>query len=407
MEWDLSEREKGFQQIAREFAQSEVLPLASEIDRSGKIPKGLRSKLLDLKFQSIPLPRKFGGASASMLSFVLAVAEIAKASPSVAFFTCASLGGMFPLHFAGSEEQKAAFLRPLCEGEKLGAFALTEPQAGSDPISMQTTAVREGDEFVLNGEKAFITNAALADTYTIIAYTDKAKKHKGMSAFIVEKGTKGMKFTKMADLLGMRGCIVAGIRLEDCAVPKENLLGRGGDGFKIAMETVNIERVALSGVGVGIAEACLELACEYAKVRKQFSQPIANFEAVQFMLADTATEIEAARLLTFKAANLADAVLYRFSQEQEQRGLSAEAVAVSQEERRMKIEAFRKTAAMAKLFSSEVALRAASNAVQIHGGFGCTKECPAERFFRDARILSIAVGTSEIQRITIAREVLK
>ncbi len=395
MDFELGEREKAFQKIAGEFAREEVIPLASEIDRIGKIPRGLIEKVLDMRFPSIPLPRRYGGASAPMMSFAVTVEEIAKVSPSVSFFICAALGGMFPLHFAGSEEQKAAFLKPLCECRKIGAFAMTEPQAGSDPLSMQTTAVKEGSEYVLNGEKSFITNAALADIYTVIAYTDKSKRHRGMSAFIVEKGTKGMKFTRMLDLLGMRGCIVTGIRFENCVIPEENLIGSEGDGFKIAMETVNVERVALSGVGVGIAQACLEISREYAKRREQFSQPIAEFEAIQFMLADIATETEAARLLSYRAASLADEV-FGYTEADE-----------GEAEHERKRRAFRKYAAISKLFSSEVAMNAASRALQIHGGLGCTKGCMAERLFRDARILSIAVGTSEIQRISIARDVLR
>jgi len=378
MEFELKEGEKAVQSIAREFAGKEVLPRAAEIDRKGKFPLDITRRMAELKLFGLPFPKKYGGASATMMSYVVMVEELSRASASIGFLSSAGLITMFPIHYAGSEEQKDEYLRPLCSGEKVGAFALTEPTAGSDPVSIETTAVHESDEYVLTGRKAFITNAAVADIYVVFAYTDKSKKKDGMSAFIVEKGTKGFSFTKMEDMMGMRGCIVGGLAFSDCRVPEENMLGSEGDGFRIALATLDRDRIAMSSIGVGIAQACLDASRKYAKERKQFSQPIASFQAVQFMLADMATEVEAARLLTYKAAYLAD-----------------------------KSERITKEASMAKLYASEVAQRAATNAVQIHGGYGCTRECPAERYFRDARILSIAVGTSEIQRLVIAREVLK
>jgi len=378
MEFELKKGEKAVQSIAREFAGKEVLPRAAEIDRKGKFPLDIARRMAELKLFGLPFPKKYGGASATMMGYVVMVEELSRASASIGFLSSAGLITMFPIHYAGSEEQKEEYLRPLCSGEKLGAFALTEPTAGSDPVSIETTAVHESEEYVLTGRKAFITNAAVADIYVVFSYTDKSKKKDGMSAFIVEKGTKGFSFTKMEDMMGMRGCIVGGLAFSDCRVPEENRLGSEGDGFRIALATLDRDRIAMSSIGVGIAQACLDASKKYAKERKQFSQPIASFQAVQFMLADMATEVEAARLLTYKAAYLAD-----------------------------KSERITKEASMAKLYASEVAQRAATNAVQIHGGYGGTKECPAERYFRDARILSIAVGTSEIQRMVIAREVLK
>jgi butyryl-CoA dehydrogenase len=378
MEFGLKEGEKAVQSIAREFVEKEVLPRAAEIDRKGKFPLDIAKRMAELKLFGLPFPKKYGGANVTLMSYVVMVEELSKASASIGFLSSAGLITMFPIHHAGSEEQKEKYLRPLCEGTKLGAFALTEPTAGSDPTSIETTAVHEGDEYMLNGRKAFITNAAVADIYVVFAYTDKSKKKDGMSAFIVEKGTKGFSFTKMEDMMGMRGCIVGGLAFNDCRVPEENMLGSEGDGFRIALATLDRDRIAMSSIGVGITQACLDASRKYAKGRKQFSQHIASFQAVQFMLADMAMEVEAARLLTYKAAHLAD-----------------------------KDEKITKEASMAKLYASEVAQRAATNAVQIHGGYGCTKECPAERYFRDARILSIAGGTSEIQRMVIAREVLK
>lgn len=378
MELELNERDREFQSVARQFAETEVLPRAAEIDRKGKFPSDIARRMAELELFGIPFPREYGGAGATLMSYIVMLEELARVSASIGFLSSAGLITMFPILYAGSEAQKEIYLKPLCTGDKLGAFALTEPSAGSDPLSIETVAVREGDEYVLTGEKAFITNTAVADIYIVFAYTDKDKKRKGMSAFIVEKRTKGFSFTDIQDMVGMRGCIVGGLEFRDCRVPKENLLGAEGDGFKIGMATLDRDRIATSCIGVGIAQACLDVSKQYAKERKQFAQPIANFQAVQFMLADMAVEIEAARLLTYKAAYLADSGT-RFTKE----------------------------ASMAKLYASEVAFRAAANAVQIHGGYGCTKACPAERYLRDARILSIAVGTSEIQRLVIAREELR
>ena len=378
MEFELYDRDKAVQSIAREFAEKEVLPRAAEIDRKGKFPLDIVKRMAELKLFGLPFPEKYGGANASLLSYVVMVEELSRASASIGGLSAVGLISIFSILYAGSGEQKERYLRPMCEGSKLGAFALTEPAAGSDPLSIETTAVREGDEYVLDGRKAYITNTAVADVYVVLAYTDKSKKRDGMSAFIVEKGTKGFSFANIEDLLGMRGCIVGDLVFKDCRVPEENRLGSEGEGLRIAMATLDRDRIAMGSIGVGITQACLDTSKKYAKERKQFSQPIANFQAVQFMLADMAMEVEAARLLTYKAAYLAD-----------------------------KSERFTKEASMAKLYASEVAQRAATNAVQIHGGYGCTKGCPAERYFRDAKILSIAVGTSEIQRMIIARDVLR
>ena len=378
MEFELNDGEKAVQSIAREFAEKEVLPRAAEIDHKAKFPLDIVKRMAELKLFGLPFPKKYGGANASLLSYVVMVEELSRASASIGCLSAVGLISIFPILYAGSEEQKDRYLRPMCEGSKLGAFALTEPAAGSDPLSIETTAVRKGDEYVLNGRKAYITNTAVADVYVVFAYTDKSKKSAGMSAFIVEKGTKGFSFAGIENLLGMRGCMVGNLVFEDCRVPEENRLGSEGDGLKIALATLDRDRIAMGSIGVGITQACLDSSRKYAKERKQFSQPIANFQAVQFMLADMAMEMEAARLLTYKAAYLAD-----------------------------KNERFTKEASMAKLYASEVAQRAATNAVQIHGGYGCTNRCPAERYFRDAKILSIAVGTSEIQRMIIARDVLR
>jgi butyryl-CoA dehydrogenase len=377
MEFELTEEAKAVQSRARTFAEDEVLPRAAEIDRKGTFPSDIVRRMAELELFGLPCPGEYDGANASLLSYTVLVEELSRVSASIGCLSAVGLISSFPILYAGSGPQKEKYLKPLCAGSKLGAFALTEPTAGSDPLSIETTAVRDGDDYVLRGKKAYITNTAVADIYVVLAYTDRSKGRKGMSTFIVEKKTKGFSFAGTENLLGLRGCIVGNLVFEDCRVPEENRLGSEGDGLKIAMATLDRDRVAMGSIGVGIAQACLDASKKYAQERTQFSQPIANFQAVQFMIADMAVEIEAARLLMYKAAYLAD------------RG-----------------ERFTKEASMAKLYASEVAQRAATNAVQIHGGYGCTKRCPAERYFRDAKVLGIAVGTSEIQRMIIAREVL-
>ncbi len=379
MEFELSTREREVQSFVAGFAATEVLPLAAEIDRKGKFPVDIVRLMGKHKLFGIPFPPEYGGLGDNLLCYVLMVEELSKVSASIGFLSSAALITIFPIYSAGTEEQKSKYLGPLCSGKKIGAFAITEPAAGSDPLSMTTTARREGDEYVLNGRKVFITNAAVADIYVVFAYTDSSKGRKGVSAFIVEKGTDGFSFTRMQEMIGMRGCVVGGLEFHDCRIPATNLLGAEGDGFRIAMATLDRDRIAMGAVGVGIARACLELSVQYARERKQFGQPISNFQAVQFMLADMAVQTEAARLLTYKAAYHAD------------RG---DRITM-------------KAASMAKLYASEVAFHVATDAVQIHGGLGCTRGSPVERFFRDAKVLSIAVGTSEIQRLVIAREELR
>lgn len=334
--------------------------------------------MAELKFFSLPFPEEVGGAGASFRGFIVMVEELARASAAVGCLSAAGLIAGFPIAFAGSADQKEQFLRPLCAGRKQGAFALTEPTAGSDLLAIETAAIRDGDDYVLTGRKAYITNTAIADIYVVLAYTDKSKGREGLSAFVLEKGTNGFAFSGVEDLMGLRGCMVGALRFDACRVPAENRLGREGDGLRIALATLDRDRVAIGSVGVGLMQACLDASRGYAKERQQFGQPIAQFQAVQFMLADMAVELEAARLLTHQAANRADSG-----------------------------DRFTKDASMAKLYASEAALRAASHAVEIHGGYGCLKGCPAERYFRDAKMLSITVGTSEIQRMIIARETLR
>lgn len=378
MEFELTAEEEAVQKSARAFAEEEVLPRAAELDRSGKFPQDLIRRMADLKFLGLAFPQRYGGSNRTFLSYILMLEEVSRASASVGCICVADLIAMVALHLAGTESQKERYLRPLCEGTKLGAFALTELQAGSDPGALESTAIRDGDEYRLTGRKAYITNTAVADIYVVFAYTVESGKRGGMSAFIVEKGVSGFSFERIEDLLGLRGCIVGGLKFTDCRVPAENRLGAEGDGLRIALATLDRDRIAIGSVGVGLTQACLEASKRYAKERKQFAKPIAEFQAIQFMLADMALELEAARLLTYRAAYLVD-----------------------------KNARYTKEASMAKLYAAEVAQRAAIHAVQIHGGYGCTKGCPAERYYRDAKVLSIVVGTSEIQRMVIAREVLR
>jgi len=284
----------------------------------------------------------------------------------------------FCVYLFGSDEQRRRFLVPMSSGNKLGGFALTERTSGSDPSRIRTTATFNGSEYVLNGDKCFVTNSGQADIYVVFAVTDPSKGIKGISAFMVEKGYEGFDFGKIEDKMGLRAAANGELIFKDCRVPKENLLGNEGDGFKIALSAIDRGRIGIAALGVGIAQAALDSSKTYAKQRAQFGQPISNFQAIQFMIADMATEIEAARLLAYKAAWLADVG-----------------------------ERFTKQASMAKLYASEVAMRATINAVQIHGGYGLLKDLPVERYMRDAKALAIIEGTSEMQRIIISRDELK
>ena len=373
--FELKEEHVMLRDMVREFAERELAPRLAEFESAGRLPEDVIRKIAELNLFGLAFPKELGGADAGLMGYVLAAEELARVSVDAAFMCSVSIGATYPLLFAGSEEQKEKYLKPMVGGEKLGAFALTEPNAGSDAASIETVAIKEGDEYVLNGRKVFITNASIADTYIVFAYTDKSKGAKGISAFIVERGMEGFSFGKIEDKLGMRASVVGELVFNECRVPVENLLGNEGEGFKIAMATLDRDRTGLAAVGVGLSQACLDAAKKYAKERKQFGQPLARFQHIQFTIADMAVETEAARLLTYKAASLADAGK-RFSKE----------------------------AAMAKLYASEVAMRSAINAVQIHGAYGCTRDYPVERYFRDAKVLSIAVGTSEMQRLVISRE---
>ncbi len=379
MRFELTEDQKMIQQMVREFAEKEVAPLAAEIDAEARYPAETVKKMAELNLMGMMVPEKYGGAGVDTVSYVLAMEEIAKACASTSVIMSVNNSLVCdPLLRNGTEEQKQKYLVPLARGEWLGCFALSEPNAGSDAANQQTTAVLKGDKWVINGRKNFTTNGAHADICILFAVTDKTKGHHGISAFIVELDTPGFSIGKIEKKLGICGSDTASLVFEDCLIPKENLLGELGKGFKIAMETLDGGRIGIAAQAVGIAQAALEQSIKYSKERVQFGQPISNFQAIQWMLADMATEIECARLLTLKAATLKD------------KGVR-----------------HTKESSMAKLFASETAMRATHKAVQIHGGYGYIKDYPVERYFRDAKITEIYEGTSEIQRLIIAANLLK
>jgi butyryl-CoA dehydrogenase len=379
LSFELSDEHRMIQETAREFARKEVLPQAAELDRTGHFPSDLVAKMAGLGLMGVAVPETYGGAGMDTIAYVLALEEIARACASTAVIMSVNNSLVCdPILSFGTEKQKREFLVPLARGEALGCFGLTEPAAGSDAGAQKTTAVLDGDSYVLNGTKNFITNAPKASACLLFAMTDKAKGHKGISAFLLDMHNPGVTAGKPEKKLGICASETASITLEDVRIPAANRLGAEGEGFKIAMATLDGGRIGIAAQAVGIARAALEDALGYAKERRQFGQTIASFQAIQWMLADMATEIEAARLLTFRAAWLKDRKV-RHSKE----------------------------SSMAKLYASEAAMRAGVKGIQIFGGYGYMTEYPAERHFRDAKITEIYEGTSEIQRLVIAAALLK
>jgi len=381
MNFELTEEQNLIREMVREFAEKEIAPSASERDEEERFDRELMfDKLGELGLTGIVFPEEYGGAGADYISYAIAVEELSRVCASTGVTLCAHLSLCAnPIYLFGTEEQKQQYLTPLASGEKMGAFGLTEASAGSDAGGTKTTAVLDGDDYVLNGSKIFITNAGDAETYVVLARTDKeAKKHRGISAFIVEKGTPGFTFGKKEKKMGIRSSPTMEIVFDHCRVPVKNLLGEEGEGFKIAMKTLDTGRIGVAAQAVGIAQGALDEALQYAKERKQFDTPIANFQGVQFQLADMATEIEASRLLIYNAAYRASAKL----------SCSVES-------------------AMAKLFASETAMKVTTQAVQILGGYGYTRDFPVERMMRDAKITTIYEGTSEIQRVVIGTAITR
>jgi butyryl-CoA dehydrogenase len=379
MEIDLTEEQRQVRDMCRDFAAKELAPNARKWDEHHEFPREAVKKLGELGLLGVAVPAELGGAGMDNISYALAMEEISRG--------CAGTGVIMsvnnslycdPVMKYGTDEQKKEFLVPFARGEKLGAYALTEPQSGSDAAETKTVAVLKGDEYVLDGSKNFITNGPQADAILVFAMTDKAKRHKGISAFLVPTDVKGFSRGRPDDKVGIRASGSCPLFFEGCAIPKRYRLGGEGDGFKIAMGTLDGGRIGIAAQALGIARAGLELALAYSKERKAFGQPISQFQALQFMLADMATEVDAARLLIWRAAWLKD------------RGVRHSA-----------------ESAMAKLYASEMAERVTSKGIQIHGGYGYVKEYDAERHWRDSRITQIYKGTSEIQRLVIAASVLK
>ncbi|WP_313018852.1 acyl-CoA dehydrogenase [Acetoanaerobium noterae] len=379
MEFGFSKEHALLKQMYREFAENEVKPLAAEVDEMERFPVETVEKMVKAGFMGIPFPKKYGGEGGDNLGYAMAVEELSRACGTTGVIVSAHTSlGAHPIFEFGTEEQKEKFLVPLAKGEKLGAFGLTEPNAGTDAAGQQTTAVLDGDEYVLNGSKIFITNAGYAHTYIIMAMTDKKAGTRGISAFIVDADTPGFSVGPKEKKLGIRGSATCELIFENCRIPKENILGKEGIGFKVAMKTLDGGRIGIAAQALGIAQGALDETIHYVKERKQFGRSIANFQNTQFQLADMAAKIESARLLVYKAAYNKD------------KGLS-----------------YSYEAAMAKLVAAETAMEVTTKAVQLHGGYGYTREYPVERMMRDAKITEIYEGTSEVQRMVISAALLK
>ncbi|MCI0183338.1 MAG: acyl-CoA dehydrogenase [Acidibacillus sp.] len=379
MNFTLTEEQEALRKLVRDFAAREVAPSAAQRDEDEVFDRTIFDKMGKIGLTGIPWPEEYGGAGLDFLSYVIAIEELSRvcASTGVTLSAHVSLAS-WPIYKFGSEEQKQKYLKPLALGQKLGAYGLTEPSAGTDAASLRTTAVRDGDHFILNGTKMFTTNGGEADTYVVFATTDASKKAKGVTAFIVEKGMPGFTFGKKEKKMGIRSSPTLELIFDQCHVPVANVLGEEGQGFKIAMMTLDGGRNGIAAQALGIAGGALDASLSYAKGRTQFNRPITDFQAIQFKLADMATQIEAARLLTYQAAWLEDHKL-----------------------------SYGKASAMAKVFASDAAMNVTTEAVQIHGGYGFTRDYPVERFMRDAKITQIYEGTNEVQRIVIAGHVLK
>ncbi|MCC8014500.1 MAG: acyl-CoA dehydrogenase [Eubacterium sp.] len=383
MEFGLTKKQLLEQQLFRSFAETEVKPLAQEVDETEIFPRGTVEKMAKNGFLGIPVPKEYGGQGCDVLTYVMCVEELSKVCGTTGVIVSAHTSLCCdPILTYGTEEQKQKYLVPLAKGEKLGAFALTEPGAGTDAQGMQTKAVLDGDEYVLNGSKIFITNGKEADVYVVFAITDivtdrKGRPKKEISGFIVEKGTPGFSFGTKEKKMGIRGSSTYELIFTDCRIPKENLLGVKGKGFAMAMHTLDGGRIGIASQALGIAEGALERTIAYVKERKQFGRPIGAFQNTQFQLADLATKVEAAKLLVYKAA-LAKQTQNRYSFE----------------------------AAQAKLYAAETAMEVTTKCVQLHGGYGYTREYDVERMMRDAKITEIYEGTSEVQRMVISGALL-
>jgi butyryl-CoA dehydrogenase len=376
MEFSYTEEQLMIKNMLREFAEKEIAPRAKVYDPAGEFPWDIVRKLGELGICGMVIPEQYGGSGSDTISYSLAMEELARVCPSTAV-TLSVNNSVFcyPVFRFGTEAQKKKYLVPAARGEKIGGFAISEPGSGSDAASLKCRAEKKGNEYILNGDKAWITNVGIGEAFVLMATTNPGLGHKGICAFIVERSFPGFKEGKQEEKMGLKASKTASIILEDCRVPAENLLGTEGEGFKIALSCLDGARIGVASQAVGIAQGALDESVKYAKSREQFGRPIASFEAISFMLADMATQIEAARLLTHRAAALRDAG-----------------------------KRFTKEASMAKYYASETANRVTASAVQIHGAYGYSREYLVEKLFRDARVTTIYEGTSEIQKIVIARE---
>lgn len=379
MNYFLTEEQVMIKELARKIAREQVAPQAARLDETEEYPREIINLLAETSFMGLYVPAEYGGLGGGCLELCLAVEEISRACGGVAAAYASNALGTFPLLLFGTEEQKRRYLPDIAKGKRLVGFSLTEPHAGSDAQAIEATAERNGDYYILNGVKQWVTNGGEAEVYTVIASTDKKKGGRGASAFIVESGLPGIEFGRKEKKLGIRCSSTCNLIFQDCKVPRENLLGREGAGFIVAMKTLDHARPGVGAQAVGIAQGALDMAVEYARERKQFGRSITTFQAIQHMLADMATQIEAARALVYTAARLIDSGAKNFS----------------------------KVSAMAKLFASDVAMKVTIDAVQIFGGYGYMREYPVEKMMRDAKITQIYEGTNQIQRNVIASELLK
>jgi len=380
MDFQLTEEQQMIRDMVRDFAESEIMPIAAQIDKDGQFPAENFKRMGELGLLGLPWPEQYGGAGGDTVCYAIATEEISRAcgSHGLSYAAHVSLGSS-PIYLFGTEEQKKKYLVPLAKGDAIGALGRTEPEAGSDAGSTKTTAVLDGNQWVINGAKSLITNGPVAQTVIVVANTDASSKgSRGISTFIVETDTPGFSVGRIEDKMGLKGSPTSQLFFEDCRIPKDHLLGKEGDGFRQILKVLDGGRISIGAMALGLGQAALEAAISYARDRHQFGRPIAEFQAVQWMIADAATRLEAGRLLLLKAACLED-----------------------------EGKKFTKEAAMGKLFASEAAELACYNALQIHAGYGYTKDYPVERFYRDNRLTQIGEGTSEIQRLVIARQMLE
>lgn len=379
MRFSFTEEQILLQQMVRDFAQKEIAPEVEQMETEDRFPREVIRKMGELGLMGIPIAEKWGGSGADFISYILAIEEISKVSPTVGVILSVHTSvGTFPLLRYGTDQQKQQYIPKLASGEYIGAFGLTESQAGSDARGLRTTARRVGDEYILNGNKVFITNAGEAELYTVFAVTEPEKGSRGISAFLVRKDTPGFQIGKKEKKMGLHGSNTCELILEDARVPLDHLLGHEGQGYEIALANLASGRVGIAAQGLGIAQGAYQAVNTYAKERKQFGKPLNELQAIQFLLADMSTQIEASRLLVYRAAELVS------------QGISC-----------------KKEASMAKMFATDTAMKVTTEAIQVLGGYGYSREYPVERYFRDAKVTQIYEGTNEIQRIVIGNEIAK